>query len=438
MFCFPGARQNLATAKKNAIKALRSKQYEWASKWYSEAIELEPNDVKLYTMRSTCFLALGKYVQCVGDGDQMIRLKPKLWTGYHRKAQGHAKLGEFAHAHRAVLFGLGVDPSNTQLLDLQKDVDAQLASGVATAPTSSALLFAHYDEPSNVQRGDTQRPSLVGAESDMPATYADFELMLGVFRQRLVSIYGRHLERYESGSRDSYLARLRAFFDQEPAQSFYYLYYTGRASADTGDWCICAPRLGLDEIVEMWQISAGHAAASRLVIIADCNYSGAWVDRLNREPRFASLRNVAMQAACGADELARTTAAGGLFTTTWASGLAMDTDLAVLRVAVPPRASAGLDAVRQGRYADDDTRRPLLALSAWVPQLADLTSLADARQVPCARARWALADEMVLHCGRRFALFNCKQALELRRVHELDLAETDTAAAADAAACRVS
>jgi len=76
-----------------------------------------------------------------------------------------------------------------------------------------------------------------------------------------------------------YLERLGNFFSKDSTR--HVLYYTGHGEMATGDWCLAEKgiRLRLENVLDLWVIS-GASKKSVLFLIADCCFSGCWIDRL--------------------------------------------------------------------------------------------------------------------------------------------------------------
>ncbi|CAN6281911.1 unnamed protein product [Urochloa humidicola] len=105
-----------AQLKLHGGQAVARKDYAGASKFYTEAIMLDPADSTLYSNRSLCHLKIGEARNAIVDADACISLRPEWPKGYYRKGAAHMSLKEYKEARDAFTDGLKVDPSN---LDLQ-------------------------------------------------------------------------------------------------------------------------------------------------------------------------------------------------------------------------------------------------------------------------------------------------------------------------------
>ena len=258
--------------------------------------------------------------------------------------------------------------------------------------------------------------------------------MVGALRDRRIEVFGHHATRIGGGSPEELARYIRNFFDVDPVHSHYIVYYTGRAQVGTGDWAVSSPRFSFADMMAAWQLSAACAAGSRLVIIADCSHSGAWADELADNPAYAQLSNVAVQASALASQAAGATIAGGEFTQTWLDGLSLNVNRRIVSVGTAPTPLHGLAAVQHGSYAENEASRPAILIAPWLPQLNSLLALV---QTPLAYAKWAMRDEVVIHCGRRMHLLNVAAARHISTIHELEVDELD-GSHAPAPECRVS
>ncbi|XBH82530.1 hypothetical protein VPH35_071160 [Triticum aestivum] len=66
-------------------KAIKRKDYHGASKFYTEAIELDPSDATLYSNRSLCYLQMTEGDKALRDANTCIKLRPEWIKGYYRK-----------------------------------------------------------------------------------------------------------------------------------------------------------------------------------------------------------------------------------------------------------------------------------------------------------------------------------------------------------------
>ncbi|XP_037422476.1 ankyrin-1-like [Triticum dicoccoides] len=101
--------------KSYAEKAIKRKDYHGASKFYTEAIELDPSDATLYSNRSLCYLQMTEADKAVRDANTCIKLRPEWIKGYYRKGAALLSLEDYKGASDAFMAGLQVDPENVEM-----------------------------------------------------------------------------------------------------------------------------------------------------------------------------------------------------------------------------------------------------------------------------------------------------------------------------------
>ncbi|EER93669.1 hypothetical protein BDA96_01G143800 [Sorghum bicolor] len=96
-------------------KAVGRKNYLAASKLYTQAIELDPDDATLYSNRSLCQLQIGEANKALLDANSCIKIRPEWLKGYYRKGVALMSLKEYKEACDAFLAGLKLDPTNVDM-----------------------------------------------------------------------------------------------------------------------------------------------------------------------------------------------------------------------------------------------------------------------------------------------------------------------------------
>ncbi|KAF7052008.1 hypothetical protein CFC21_060173 [Triticum aestivum] len=104
-----------AELKSLGAKAVEEKDYAGASKFYSEAIKVDPKDATLYSNRSLCHLRIGEAHDALVDADACIRLRPDWPKGYCRKGAALTALKDHKEACDAYMAAVKLDPSNQEL-----------------------------------------------------------------------------------------------------------------------------------------------------------------------------------------------------------------------------------------------------------------------------------------------------------------------------------
>jgi len=102
----------------------KKKDYEKAIDFYSQAIELEPNDHVLYSNRSACYININKAELAYQDGKKCVALNPTWWKGFHKQGLAEFSLGKFDEALISYEKALELDKDNqtvkTSIIELEQ------------------------------------------------------------------------------------------------------------------------------------------------------------------------------------------------------------------------------------------------------------------------------------------------------------------------------
>ncbi|KQK13792.2 hypothetical protein BRADI_1g12530v3 [Brachypodium distachyon] len=96
-------------------KAVKQQDYAGASRIYSKAIKLDPEDAAMYSNRSLCHLKSGEAHDALLDANACIRLRPNWPKGYYRKGAAFMLLKEYKEACDAFVAGGKLDPANVDI-----------------------------------------------------------------------------------------------------------------------------------------------------------------------------------------------------------------------------------------------------------------------------------------------------------------------------------
>lgn len=105
-------------AKGNA--ALQSEKYDEAINYYTEAINIDPQNHILYSNRSAAYAKVGKYSDSLSDAEKTISLKSDWPKGYSRKGAALELLERLDDAVVTYQEGLKYDSNNEQLKEALK------------------------------------------------------------------------------------------------------------------------------------------------------------------------------------------------------------------------------------------------------------------------------------------------------------------------------
>uniref|UniRef100_A0ACD5XAG6 Uncharacterized protein n=1 Tax=Avena sativa TaxID=4498 RepID=A0ACD5XAG6_AVESA len=112
-----GDKDEKAKLKSLGAKAVEEKDYAAATKFYSEAIKVDPADAALYSNRSLCHLKSGEAQEALVDANACISVKPDWPKGYYRKGAAFMALKEHKEACDAFMVAVKLDPENGEMHD---------------------------------------------------------------------------------------------------------------------------------------------------------------------------------------------------------------------------------------------------------------------------------------------------------------------------------
>lgn len=122
--------------KNKGNEAFQKGDYEGALKFFTQAIEIDPNNHVLYSNRSACYAKMEKGNESLQDANKTVELKPDWAKGWGRKGAAHHLLGQLEEAAEAYKKGLELDPQNTALRQGYQDVK------VSKIPPANLQMFA--------------------------------------------------------------------------------------------------------------------------------------------------------------------------------------------------------------------------------------------------------------------------------------------------------
>eukprot|EP01084_Bolivina_argentea_P017572 32808_1 len=160
--------------------------------------------------------------------------------------------------------------------------------------------------------------NLVGAKVDVANMYQLF------MKTKVIKVHATFDSiGHETGTtRSDILTSIQRMFD-DTDESIFILYYSGHGTTD-GDWCFeerdksangMVTHITLNDILCSWNnrpIEDGKQ--QKLIIIADCCYSGAWVDAIQNTQNS---KEIIIQSSCGANEVCYDGSSGGVFTNSY-------------------------------------------------------------------------------------------------------------------------
>ena len=139
----------------------------------------------------------------------------------------------------------------------------------------------------------------VRADEHLPGVSNDLDLAMGHWGNRSDwSMYKTRTKKQEA------LEHIEGYLNvdarDDPEADTFVLQYSGHGARGSGDWCMYDEgRVTFDEVMEKWEASEAKAKGCLLVLVLDSCHSGKWVERAKER----NLMDVAVQAACGPDEV---------------------------------------------------------------------------------------------------------------------------------------
>lgn len=157
----------------------------------------------------------------------------------------------------------------------------------------------------------------VPKDGNLNGSFMDVALVRALCLKQGISISSIKTGDGKSGdSKNEVSLAIKNLFDQKLDHNV--VYYSGHGTKDGGAWCFedkdnKIEYLNFEDVLSLWNSRSNAHDAQRLYIISDSCFSGQWCDKAEK----LSLKNVYIQAATRANELAIDTMNGGWFTMAW-------------------------------------------------------------------------------------------------------------------------
>ncbi|CAO2038340.1 unnamed protein product [Urochloa humidicola] len=105
----------IAKLKSLGSEAAERKDYPSASKFYTKAMDLDPDDASLFSNRSLCWLRMGDGQKALLDARECRRMRPDWPKACYRQGAALMLLKDYGSACEVFFDGLKLDPENTDI-----------------------------------------------------------------------------------------------------------------------------------------------------------------------------------------------------------------------------------------------------------------------------------------------------------------------------------
>jgi len=136
-----------------------------ALKHYTEAINRNPSDAKIYSNRAACYTKLAEFNLGLKDCEECIRLDPTFVKGYIRKAKIEYGLKQYSKAEESYKKALEICPDNSDALNGLRETQSQSTSD----PAEIRKRAMNDPEVQNILRDPAMRMILDQMQSDPKA-----------------------------------------------------------------------------------------------------------------------------------------------------------------------------------------------------------------------------------------------------------------------------
>uniref|UniRef100_A0A0E0FEQ8 Small-subunit processome Utp12 domain-containing protein n=1 Tax=Oryza meridionalis TaxID=40149 RepID=A0A0E0FEQ8_9ORYZ len=105
----------MSDLKQKGNEAFDEQDYEKASVWYTQALEVDPCDATTLLKRCLCWLRMGEGKKAVKDATTCTKHHPKLSEAYHRLGEALMLEKDYEKACAALTHGIELDPESDEM-----------------------------------------------------------------------------------------------------------------------------------------------------------------------------------------------------------------------------------------------------------------------------------------------------------------------------------
>jgi stress-induced-phosphoprotein 1 len=118
--------------KQKGNEALKIGDNKSACEYYTQGLEIEPENFTILSNRAAAYLALGNFQKSLEDGETLLKIQPKWSKSYLRHGTALKFLKRFEEAAESFSKGLEIEPENAQLIKLYGEVEKELQKASKT------------------------------------------------------------------------------------------------------------------------------------------------------------------------------------------------------------------------------------------------------------------------------------------------------------------
>ncbi|KAL9328732.1 hypothetical protein ACSQ67_003735 [Phaseolus vulgaris] len=144
---------------KKAKEAFFDDDFSLAVDFYSEAVQLDPNDAHLFADRAQAYIKLNAFTEAVSDANKAIQLNPSLSKAYLRKGTACMKLEEYHTAKVALQNGAAFAQDDSRFSKLIQECDRYISEEsnglISTESSDGSHLSNTNDGVTKEAEGDS-------------------------------------------------------------------------------------------------------------------------------------------------------------------------------------------------------------------------------------------------------------------------------------------